>query len=149
MQFWKQRYIGEPIVEIIVKIKDVKINVQNILNKFVKNDTIVSFKELSTLPIKTIMEIIPSIPGAIQTQQLESTSEYKLLFRVTMKKGYKWSRHKHDCDEVIVMREGRIKDDITEKELTKGGFLFIPKLRSHTIEALEDSEFYVEFQKDL
>lgn len=120
-----------------------------ILNKFQTDYTVVTFEELSSLPFNIPMDIIPNKPGAILTERIECSADSKILFKVIMSKGQQWSKHQHDCNEVIAMRRGAIQDDITKKKLIKGGFLYIPALTLHALEALEDSEFYVEFQKEL
>lgn len=127
--------------------KNIKHSIISILNKFKVDGTMVTFEELNFLPKDVILEINPKKPGSIQTERISSNEFEKIVFKVTMLKDEQWSIHKHDCDEIIVMRKGTIKDNITNKELYKGGFLFIPKFISHSIIAVEDSEFYVEFEK--
>ncbi len=117
--------------------------VDKILDKFVENDTMVTFNELCEMPINETIDINEGITCV----RVHGDRQDQATFRVEMKRGRCWSRHRHNCNETIVMYKGKIKDDITGEELKKGGYLYIPAGNFHVIEALEDAIFYVEFQK--
>lgn len=119
----------------------------SIIRKFINDDNLISYEELKSLPYNTLISIIEDKPEDIQTLKLDNKDDNSLSFRVTMKKGSKWSKHKHDCNETIVMYKGVINDNITSKPLKRGGFLMVPSYQLHSFEALEDSIFYVEFEK--
>ena len=122
-------------------------NIMNLRKFFSKKKDMVSFKELLSIPSDTVSQIDPEDVDSITTVKVKNNDSDNVTLRVTMKKGKLWDKHFHDCKETIVMYKGKIKDVITGKEIGRGAHLSIPAERPHSIEALEDTIFYVEFQK--
>lgn len=75
------------------------------------------------------------------------SNENSQNFRVEMSKGCKWNTHFHDCIENIVMYEGTLLNMLTNETINRLEKLKIEPYVDHSIEAMEDSIFYVEFVK--
>lgn len=120
-----------------------------ILEKFISNfdDELIKYESLEKLPYNIILPIIPEEPEKIETLKIDNKEDDTLTFRVNMKKDSEWSSHMHDCKETIVVYKGRLIDNIQKGEIKRGGYLIIPSYKKHSIKALEDSTFYVEFEK--
>jgi len=122
--------------------------------KLIKNKTIIyndsdiiKYDYLESLPYDNIISVLPEDLEAIQTIKLDRGKEDTLCFRVTMRKDTVWKYHKHDCKETIALYKGKLFDNITSDTLYRGGLLFVPAYKLHSFTALEDSTFYVEFEK--
>jgi quercetin dioxygenase-like cupin family protein len=122
---------------------------QKILEKFIsdKDDELIKYESLKELPYNISLSIIPEQPEKIITLKINNKEEDSLTFRVTMQKGSEWSTHKHDCKETIIVYKGCLEDNIKKGEIKRGGYLIVPPYKKHSIKALEDSTFYVEFEK--
>lgn len=118
-----------------------------ILDKILYNNEIITYEYLESLPEDVVISIIPDDLEAIQTTKLKQCKEDTLYFRVSMKKDSVWKYHKHDCKETIALYKGELFDNITSDTLYRGGLLFVPAYKLHSFTALEDSTFYVEFEK--
>ena len=114
-----------------------------------KTNTLVSYNQLKQFKIGKIVEMIPSIPGAITTVRIPSKDEEtSLAFRVEMRKGFKWNPHFHDCWETIIIYKGEFKDLISGKVASRGNQMLIKPNTVHEIECTtESSIFYIEFTK--
>lgn len=130
MKFWKDKEMYNSIIE-----------------KFIGENELIKYDDLDKLPFNTLISILPNAPEDIQTLKLDNKEDNSLTFRVTMKKGSKWTKHRHDCKETIVLYKGILEDDITSIHLERGGFIVIPPHKTHSFTAIEDSTFYVEFEK--
>lgn len=75
------------------------------------------------------------------------SNEFSQNFRVEMSKGSKWNTHFHDCIETIVMYEGSLLNTLTNEKVDRLQKLKIEPYIDHSIEALENSIFYIEFTK--
>lgn len=122
---------------------------KSIIKKFINDNDLITYDELNNLPYNTLISIIEDKPEDIQTLKLDNKDDKSLTFRVSMKKGSKWSKHKHDCKETIVLYKGKLFDNVTSTSLNRGGYLFVPAYKLYSFEALEDSTFYVEFEKPI
>lgn len=74
------------------------------------------------------------------------SNESSQNFKVEMPKGCTWKTHFHDCVENIVMYEGILVNNINNEKIDRLKPLIIEPYVDHSIEALEDSIFYVEFR---
>lgn len=116
------------------------------IKKFRKDDeAFITFEELSKIPINEKTEINVDIPGSIITYRLSNSTE-DLSFRVEMIKGQMWTMQSHDCQEIVLMYEGSLKDNVSGKIANRLEFLKFPAYNKHEVIALEDSIFYVEFK---
>ncbi len=112
----------------------------------IKTDALITFKQLEDIPINIVNQILPDKKGSIETTRLYNETE-DLTFRVHMKKDEVWNFHHHDCEEIILIHKGKLKVSISEKIYNKGNIFKIYKNINHSVKALEDSIFYVEFKK--
>ncbi len=111
------------------------------------NDTLITFKDLSKIPISEPFYI--NDDKNIETIRLDTKRKNSLSFRVTMKGiGKKWELHKHDCQETIVIYKGSLYDEVSDTSIKKSEICVIPSYTSHSIKTLENTcVFYVEFEK--
>ena len=93
-----------------------------------------------------LLNFIPNNCDNLKMTKIIS-NENSQNFRVEMPKGCKWKTHLHDCIENIVMYEGTLLNNSNNKKIDKLKPLVIEPYTDHSIEALEDSIFYVEFKK--
>lgn len=125
-----------------------KINLPKAVRKFrTKNDVLITFNELKKIPLNTLIQIHPDIPGAIECTRISSVNPDSLMFTVTMKKGEIWEKHHHNCEETCVVYKGKLKDVVTGYEATSAQLLNFSPYQEHYVIAEEDSIFYVEFKK--
>ena len=114
-----------------------------------KDIDLITYDELKLFEIGKSIEIKPDTPGAITTTRIPTNTSNTLAFRVTMKEGYTWAPHVHDCDETIVIYKGVCTDTINNRTADKRHHLFIPKGIPHTFRCdSKEAIFYVEFKKE-
>lgn len=68
-------------------------------------------------------------------------------FKIEMPKGCIWKTHFHDCIENIVMYKGILLNNMNNQQIDRLKPLIIDPYVDHSIEALEDSIFYIEFKQ--
>lgn len=113
-----------------------------------KEDLLITFEELSNIPINEVIQYLPEIEGAIEGTRITSNND-NLMFTVTMKKGQLWQKHNHDCLEMILLYKGKLRELITNTVISKAQTVSFDSYQSHYVLAEEDSIFYVEFKKPL
>lgn len=74
------------------------------------------------------------------------SSEDSQNFKIEMPKGCKWNTHFHNCKEKIVLYEGELLNNTTNNKIDRLKPFIIDAYTDHSIEALEDSIFYIEFR---
>lgn len=117
------------------------------VTKFKKEeDLLITFDELSEVPLNKVIQYLPEIEGAIEGTRITSNSE-NLIFTVTMKKGQLWQKHNHDCAETILLYKGVMRELITNTVINKAQTITVKPYKTHYFLAEEDSIFYVEFKK--
>jgi quercetin dioxygenase-like cupin family protein len=125
------------------------------INKYrskAKGGEVITFRELTTIPIGVLIEIVPGDPGAIQVERTKSSVETNLSFRIVMRKGQIWREHHHDCEETIVVYKGRLTDLTTNTDVDRLHSMTIKPYSTHNVLANVDghptlpSIFYVEFK---
>jgi quercetin dioxygenase-like cupin family protein len=112
----------------------------------IESNSLITFDELSKIPINKVIQILPDKDGAIETTRLFN-EKGDLTFRIYMQKDEIWNFHHHDCEEVLIVFKGGLKVSISNKEYYKGQLFKIKKNVRHGVQALVDSIFYVEFKK--
>lgn len=113
-----------------------------------KEDLLITFDELSEVPLNKVIQYLPDIEGAIEGTRISSNGD-SLMFTVTMKKGQLWQKHNHDCIETILLYKGTMRELITDTVITKAETMTLQPYNTHYFLAEEDSIFYVEFKKPL
>lgn len=131
-------------------IKDIEPKGINAVQKFrTAENLIITYDELSKVPINTVIQMYPNNPGAIEYIRITSNTEDSLMFTITMKEGQIWKDHHHNCCEVCVVFKGQLRDLYTGKEAGPAEMLRFKKYDNHSVVALKDSVFYVEFKKPI
>lgn len=113
-----------------------------------EDDLLISFEELSKIPLNKVNQLYPELEGAVEFTRISSNSN-NLMFTVSMKKGQLWLKHKHDCVEIILVYKGKLRDLVQDKLVQRAETLVFQKEQPHYVLAEEDSIFYVEFKKPL
>jgi len=116
-----------------------------------KNNTLITYEDLRKLEIGQSIDISllnfkNDDKDNITITKIKSNS-YSQNFRVKMKKNSKWNTHFHDCKENIIMYEGKLFDEVNNKQIDRLRPLEIDPFVNHSLLAKEDSVFYIEFKK--
>lgn len=112
-----------------------------------EEDTLIKYSDLMKWPINVMKQIIEDRPGAIECTRITSNNKNSVMFTVTMMQGTSWQRHHHDCEEIILVAQGRLKDEVNNREVTNMQLLVFKPYEKHYVVAKEPSLFYVEFKK--
>ena len=117
------------------------------IDKFKKVESkLITYLEINDLPIGKEIDFSINQDDSILCTRLKDTSK-GMSFRVFMKKGTKWENHNHDCDETIIVYNGKLVGLLNNIIIGRGSMIEIPANTKHKIYAEEESEFYVEFKK--
>jgi len=122
------------------------INFYQLLNLDIKKTENIPFKRLFFLPMNKEIHFDKGIIG----EKIKQT-DVEISFRMFMKKGSKFTAHYHkDCTETILIYKGALLAVELNQKITPNYYLKLSKgaKNTHTILALEDTTFYVEFLKE-
>lgn len=115
------------------------------------NKILITYSDLRKIELNQEVEVdlLNFICGEGETITMTKiiSDEFSQNFRVEMSKNCKWDTHFHDCEEVIVMYEGVLYNNTSNERIDRLKQLKIDPYTDHSIVALEDSIFYVEFKK--
>lgn len=111
-------------------------------NSNFKKTKIITYQDMLKVP--TGKEMTYNDEGTITGTRIHYTPD-GVSFRMFMPKGTIFVEHEHDCIETIVVYQGLLKDKT--KKVGRMQSISFPAFTKHTVEALEDSIFYVEFKK--
>lgn len=118
------------------------------INKFkINKNKLITYDDLKSIPLNEVIIMDDTgLNGHIEYTRISSYTK-SLMFTVSMKKGSEWFIHHHDCKETIVVYKGKLIDMLTKKEIVRAETINFNINENHYIKALEDSVFYVEFNK--
>lgn len=111
-----------------------------------KNNVLITFEELSKIPLNETQQLYPDLLGAVEFTRITSNND-NLMFTVSMKKGQLWYKHNHDCIETILLYKGKLRELYKDIIVNRANILKFNKYEPHYVLAEEDSIFYVEFKK--
>jgi len=103
------------------------------------------YNNIEKIPVDKVIQINNKIYGAIQSTKI-SHNRKGMSFRVEVKKGEKWKINHQDCDQVILIYKGKLKELTTNTIATRNTFIEFAAGVKHELIAQEDSIFYVEFK---
>ena len=109
-------------------IKERLSEARNLITRF-ERLTFESFQGWAWLRTVKVGQTLVFDNGATSTKLTDKPKE--MMFEVTVPPGSSFPHHWHDCKEMIIVKEGHLKDKILDYDLREGESVFIESKTAH------------------